>query len=136
MLCLGYRRLANAISAVSVPYEACTANLRLNPGIQMMMQGLLLTPVKGDTTIVSVGDNKLLVVTPVTSIIVSRSTQMPLMAPRRNMVMAFINRTLDTEDAYTISTEFAESGSFSGNGCIEYPPCRDVRYVRAIIPFR
>jgi hypothetical protein len=41
--------------------------------------------------------------------------------PGRNAVVAFINRTQNSEDACTIAQEFAEWGSFAWMGYIDYP---------------
>ncbi|KAK7937811.1 uncharacterized protein PG986_014679 [Apiospora aurea] len=117
--------------ALMVPFGAWKAEPRLNLGVQMMRQGLSLTPVKGDATMVSMGNNAPLVVTPIVSIITSRSTDTnPMVMPGRNMVTAFVNRTLNMKDACTVSKEFAESGCFSWRGYIDYPLPRNAGYVR------
>ena len=114
-----------------IPFAAWTADPRLNLRVQMIRQGLSLTPVKGDATIVATGRNKPLVITPFAKIMTDRSTEeIPLIIPGKNVVTALINHTMNTGDAYTVSKELAESGFFSWSGYIDYPLPRDMGFIK------
>lgn len=120
-----------SIIALLVPFAAWTAEPRLNLGVQMMRQGLSVTPVKGDATMVATGINDPIVVTPLGKLLMENSTdEIPLAIPGKNMVAAFINRTLNTEDACSISKELAESGMFAWSGFIDYPLPRNAGHIR------
>ncbi len=117
--------------ALTIPFAAWTADPRLNLGVQMIRQGLSTTPVKGDATMVAMGENKPLVTTPFAQMLTQRSTtEIPIVIPGKNVVTAFINRTLNTEDACTVSKELAESGFFSWSGYIDYPLPRSDEHFR------
>lgn len=120
-----------SLIALMIPFGAWTADPRLNLGVQMIRQGLSMTPVKGDATMVAMGENKPLVMTPLTKMLTNVSTdEIPIVVPGKNIVTAFINRTLNTEDACTVSKELAESGMFAWSGYIDYPLPKDVGYVK------
>ena len=96
-----------------------------------MRQGLSTSPVKGDATIAVAGNNIPLLMTPMSQMITAESPdECTLAIPGRNVVTAFINRTLNTEDACTVSKEFSESGEFAWRGYINYPLPKDAGYVR------
>lgn len=116
---------------MTIPFAAWTADPRLNLGVQMIRQGLSTTPIRGDATMVAMGGNAPLVTTPFTEMVTEMSTEKtPLVIPGKNIVTAFINRTLNTEDACVVSQELAESGMFSWSGYIDYPLSKDVGYIR------
>lgn len=117
--------------AMTIPFGAWTADPRLNLGVQMIRQGLSVTPVKGDATMVAMGENKPLVTTPFAQMLTQMSTdETPIVIPGKNVVTAFINRTLNMEDACSVSKELAESGFFSWSGYIDYPLPKDVGYIK------
>ncbi|KAF4460198.1 hypothetical protein FALBO_13039 [Fusarium albosuccineum] len=117
--------------ALMVPFGAWTAEPRLNLGVQMMRQGLSVNAVKGDATMTSVGINNPMVVTPLTKVLMDSTTEkIKMVLPGKNLVMAFINRTLNSEDALSVSKELAESGMFAWSGYIDYPLPKNAAYVR------
>ncbi|RYP52807.1 hypothetical protein DL768_002056 [Monosporascus sp. mg162] len=76
--------------------------------------GLGLHPVKGDAAIVSLGETKPLVVTSYMDALLWTSTpECRITTPGKNVVVAFINRTRNTEDTVSIIKEWAESGAFA-----------------------
>ena len=96
-----------------------------------MRQGLSTSPVEGNPTVVAAGNNMPLVMTAMSRIMTAESTdQCTLTIPNKIMTKAFINRTLNTEDACTVSKEFAESGAFAWRGYINYPLPKDAGHVR------
>jgi len=55
---------------------------------------------------VSIGNNPPIVTTPIAAMLMdSSTTKIPMVMPSKNIVVAFINRTLNTEDACTVSRE-------------------------------
>ena len=117
-------------SSLLIPFFRWTTEPRPNLGIQMMMQAMNSYPIKGDATIVSLNTNKPVITTQVADAIISKSSDScRIVIPGRNIVVAFINRTLNTEDACSISEEFANSGNFAWMGYIEYPIPRDAGVV-------
>ncbi|OAP53943.1 hypothetical protein AYL99_11823 [Fonsecaea erecta] len=77
------------------------------------------------------GESKPLVMTPFMCALSKMSTESaPIVFPGKYIVTAFVNRTLNTEDAYVVSKELAESGMFSWSGLIYYPLPKNVGYVR------
>lgn len=117
---------------LTMPFGACTADPRLNLGVQMIRQGLSITPVKGDAMMVAIGETKTLVTTPFAEMLAQQSTsETPIVIPSKSGMTAFINRTLNMEGACTVSKELAKSGFFSWSGYIDYPLPKDVGYLRA-----
>lgn len=109
-------------SVQCVPFYMFTTEPRSNLGMQMKLQGMNLFPIKGDATMVSLGQNEPLIATDVMDAILSKnSDENEIVVPGKNTVVAFINRTLNTEDACTVSKEFAEWGGFAWMGYIDYP---------------
>ena len=112
----------SSTSCLIIPFFRWTTEPRINLGIQMTMQGMNEYPIRGDATIVSLGKSEPVIKTAVLDAIMSESTTgCEIVVPGKNVVMAFVNRKLNTEDACTISKEFAESGAFAWSGYIDYP---------------
>ncbi len=109
-------------SGLIINYYAWTTEPRVNLGIQMTMQGMNRFPIKGDATIVSLGESEPIVKTEFLDAIMNAQTpECKIVVPGKNVVTAFINRSLNTEDACSISKEFAESGNFAWMGYILGP---------------
>jgi hypothetical protein len=118
-------------AVLTITFGAWTADPRLNLGLQMLRQAMSTTPIKGDATITAMGGNKALVITPFMDATMQHSTnECEISTPGKYVVTAFINRYLNTEDACTVSKEFAESGAFSWSGYINYPLPRDPGNIR------
>jgi len=112
----------SSTSCLIVPFFRWTTEPRINLGIQMTMQGMNTFPIKGDATIVSLGRSDPIIKTAVMDAITNKSSaECEITIPGKNIVTAFINRKLNTEDACTISKELAESGAFAWSGYIDYP---------------
>lgn len=114
-------QFASAVSQL-FPFYMHGTEPRPSLGIQMSMQGLGSSVVKGDATMVSIGTKEPLIKTELLDMITSRNTsdhRIELAA--RPVVMAFINHTMNTEDAFCVTKEFAESGAFSWSALIDYP---------------
>lgn len=104
------------------PFHRFTTEPRPNLGMQMIMQGLNVYPVKGDATVVSLGVNEPIVKTEFMSAIeMGCGSEYKFVLPGKNAVVAFVNRTQNTEDACTVAEEFADWGSFAWMGYIDYP---------------
>lgn len=94
--------------------------------MQMPLQGLDVDPVKGDATIMSLGETVPIIMTSYMNVLVDKSTpEAPIRQPGKNKVVAFINRKCNTEDAVSIMKEWAESGAFAWEGMISYPLPRE-----------
>jgi hypothetical protein len=105
-----------------IPFFQYTTEPRLDLSLQMRVQALCQRPVNGDATSVSLGEREPIIMTSFMSTIRSMSGNKSLIThPGKYTVAAFINRTSNTEDAVSISKEFANSGVFSWNGYINYP---------------
>ncbi|KAL9122249.1 MAG: hypothetical protein Q9187_001201 [Circinaria calcarea] len=118
-------------AVLTIIFGAWTADPRLNLGLQMLRQAMSTTPIKGDATIVAMGENRPLAITPFMDAVTQHSTdECRITIPGKYVVAAFINRYLNTEDACTVSKEFAESGAFSWSGYINYPLPRDPGNIR------
>ncbi len=112
----------NSTSVLIINYHAWTTEPRVNLGIQMTMQGMSRFPIKGDATIISLGESRPVVKTEVLDAIMNMQTdKCRIVVPGKNVVAAFVNRSLNTEDACSVSKEFAESGAFAWSGYIDYP---------------
>lgn len=113
------------------PFFRWSTEPRENLGIQMAIQGLGLHPVKGDATIVSLGETKPLVVTEHMDALMRYSTPSHrITTPGKNAVIAFINRTRNTEDAVSVMKEWAQSGAFAWFGYISFPLPKDCGVVK------
>lgn len=118
-------------AVLTIIFGAWTADPRLNLGLQMLRQAMSTTPIKGDAIITAMGENKPLAITPFMDAVAQQSTdKCRIVVPGKYVVTAFINRYLNTEDACTVSREFANSGAFSWSGYINFPLSRDLGSVR------
>lgn len=116
-----------ATSALIISFHRWGTEPRVNLGIQMTMQALNTSPIKGDATMVSMGERKPIIETDILNAITSAETKdCKITVPGTNIVTAFINRSLNTEDACSISQELAESGTFAWMGYIDYPLPKNV----------
>ncbi|KAK5162657.1 uncharacterized protein LTR77_011263 [Saxophila tyrrhenica] len=107
---------------LTIPFAAWTADPRLNLGMQMLRQGMSLSRISGDATIVSHGEVEPLVKTPLTDLIMAKSKGAKLVSvPGVQLVTAFVNRSMNMEDACSVSKDLAESGIFAWSGYINYP---------------
>ncbi len=107
---------------LTIPFGAWTADPRLNLGMQMLRQAMSLSRINGDATIVCHGEIEPLIKTPLTSLIIGRSKGTKLASiPGTQVVTAFVNRSMNMEDACSVSKELAESGIFAWSGYINYP---------------
>lgn len=90
-----------------------------------------LSPISGDTTIVSYGEASVLIKTPLTDMLLAyfQGTNMISM-PGTHVVIAFINRYLNIEDGCCVSKEWAESGALTWSLYINYPLPQDDSYVK------
>jgi len=111
-----------ATSVQCIPFYAFTMEPRSNLGMQMKLQSMNRYPIKGDATIVSLGESEPVIMTDVMDAIMAKSTkENPIIIPGRNVITAFVNRSLNTEDACSVTKEFAEWGAFAWMGYIDYP---------------
>ncbi|KAI1291210.1 hypothetical protein F5Y03DRAFT_400881 [Xylaria venustula] len=113
------------------PFFRWSTEPRENLGIQMGTQGLGLHPVKGDATIMSLGESSPIVVTSYMNALLNTSSdECRITTPGKNAVMAFINRTCNTEDAVSIMMEWATSGAFAWHSFISFPLPKDSGVIR------
>ncbi|KAI4179327.1 MAG: hypothetical protein LQ346_007224 [Caloplaca aetnensis] len=104
----------NSPSTLLINYYAWTTEPRVNLGIQMTMQGmnrLRATPrscpwARASPSLRPLG---------------AQTSDYRIVVPGKNMVTAFINRSLNSEDACSVSKEFADSDAFAWSGYIDYP---------------
>jgi hypothetical protein len=119
------------LATLMIMCGAWTMEPRLGLGLQMLRQAMSTTPIKGDATIVSLGPSEPLVMTSFAKALACAATdECPVVFPGKPVVMAFINRSLNTEDACSVSKEWADSGAMGWRGVIDYPLPRNVGYVR------
>ncbi|KAM0540915.1 hypothetical protein ACHAPJ_013454 [Fusarium lateritium] len=86
-----------------------------------MSQVLTTTRVKGDGTIVTLGNNGHVRVTDFMDALKDTyGTKCQIAVPGRNVVLALINTQTDTEDACDVVQEFAQSGSISWMIVVDY----------------
>jgi hypothetical protein len=105
-----------------IPCSSFATEPRTGLGIGMMSQALTTTPVKGDATIVTLGSSRPVRVTDFMSALLNMSKpECEIVVPGKSVVTAFINTQTNTEDACDIMREFAQSGTFSWMGVIDYP---------------
>ena len=110
------------IGVLTIPFAPWTMEPRLNLGLQMQRQAMTTTPIKGDATMISLGPSEGIIRTPYADAILTASTpECKIVFPGRPVVVGFINRYLNTEDACTVSKEWAESGAMGWRGVINYP---------------
>lgn len=121
----------SSTSCLLINHFAWATEPRVDLGIQMTLQGMNRFPIKGDATMVSLGESEPIVKTEVLDAIMKAQTdECKIVVPGKNVVTAFINKTLNSEDACSVSKEFAESGQFAWMGYIDYPlpmGCGDIR---------
>lgn len=121
----------NIITLTYGPFSAFTTEPRINLAAQMMLQGMNDLPVQGDATLISLGQQEPIIMTSYMSAIRSTAnSDEKISMPNKYMVTAFINRTLNMEDACSIMEEYADSGHFAWLGEINYPIPSDCGYVR------
>ena len=109
-------------AVLTIPFAAWTADPRINLGVQMLRQAMSLSPINGDATMVSHGEVEPLVKTPFLDMIMQQSKGMGLVSiPGTQVVVGFVNRYMNMEDACSVSQEWAESGTFAWSGYINYP---------------
>lgn len=125
------RQYANMITLTYAPFSAFTTEPRPNLAEQMILQGMNSMPVQGDATLVSLGEREPLIMSDVMNSIRNACTEGERISmPHKFVVTAFINRTLNSEDACSISEEFANSGHFAWLGEINYPIPPECGHVR------
>ena len=96
-----------------------------------------LALIKGDATIKSMGEVQKLVMTPLAAMLSQYTLNVcSLTMPGKNVVTVFINKTLNTEDASSVSEYLAKSGALSSLGYINYPLPKDVGYIKIGIPVK
>lgn len=114
------------ITALTVPFSMWTTEPRVALATQMLMQSLNMNPISGDATLMSMRESEPLVTTPYMDAIRSSfNGGGGLSIPGRNVVTAFINCETNNEDACVMSKEWAESGSASWYGFINYSLPKD-----------
>jgi len=125
------RQYINAITMMYAPFSSFTTEPRPNLAAQMTLQGLNSLPVQGDATLVSMGEREPLVVTDfMNAVMATQTNENRISMPCKYMVTAFINRSLNMEDACSISKTYADSGAFAWMGEINYPIPPDCGHVR------
>lgn len=125
------KQYMNIITLTYAPFSAFTTEPRPNLAAQMMLQGLNTLPVQGDATLVSMGQQEPLIMSEVMSAVRGSCVdQEPISLPDKYAVTAFINRTLNSEDACSVMEEFADGGQFAWMGEINYPIPSDYGHVR------
>lgn len=125
------KQYMNIITLTYAPFSAFTTEPRPNLAAQMLLQGLNSMPVQGDATFVSMGEQEPLVMSDLMSAIRhAAGDEEPISKPNKYMVTAFINRSLNMEDACSICEEYANSGHFAWMGEINYPIPSDCGHVR------
>lgn len=125
------RQYANIITLIYAPFSAFTTEPRPNLAVQMVLQGMNSMPVQGDATLISMGQQEPLVSSDFMSAVRSEASDGEMISiPNKYMVTAFINRTLNMEDACSVLKEYADSGHFAWMGEINYPIPSDCGHVR------
>jgi len=100
------------LGVLMIMCDAWTVEPRLSLGLQMMRQAMSTTPIKADATIDSLERSEPLVMTSfATAISATFTAESPIAFPGKSVVTAFINRSLNTKDAASVSKEWAESGT-------------------------
>jgi hypothetical protein len=111
-----------SIAVLTIPFASWVIEPRLILGLYIARQAMSITPIKGDAIIISISPSKQLIITPYINIIASVSlTECKVGFLGKPVVIAFINRYLNTKDAYTVSKTWAESGVIGWKGVINYP---------------
>lgn len=125
------QQYANIITLTYAPFSAFTTEPRPNLAAQMMLQGMNTMPVQGDATMVSLGQQEPLIMSShMNAIRCATPKGESITLPNKYVVTAFINRTLNTEDACSISEPYANAGHFAWMGEINYPIPSDCGHVR------
>ncbi|KAH0830017.1 hypothetical protein FOPE_10762 [Fonsecaea pedrosoi] len=92
-----------------IDYNKYTMEPRANPAAQMLLQSMNKFPIKGDATMVSLGESEPLVKSDVLdAIMYAQTPEARVLFPDKNIATAFVNRSLNTEDA--ISGAVVEPG--------------------------
>lgn len=118
-------------AVLCISFGAWTADPRLNLGVQIMRQAMSLDPIKGDATITALGSTEPLLTTSVLDAITSQFPDgQRYSTPGRNVVVAFINRYLNSEEACSVSRGWATSGATAWSGYINYPLPNNVGFVK------
>jgi hypothetical protein len=99
------RQYMSIITWTYVPFSGFTTEPRPNVAAQMMLQGMNSLPVQGDATLVSMGQQEPLIMSDVMNAIRCSAKEDGMISILNKYVAtAFLNRTLNMEDACLIMT--------------------------------